>query len=81
MYDAGMYDPTEEEDEVCISYKVAVVKLWHLTFGYETCIANGWLAFLIQGFCDFMQEMLSLMAKVREEVILLPSATFIRLTP
>ena len=32
MYDAGMYDPTEEEDEVCISYKVAVVKLWHFNF-------------------------------------------------
>lgn len=34
VYDAGMYDPTEEEDE---------------------------------GFCDFMQEMLSLMRQVREE--------------
>lgn len=34
MYDAGMYDPTDEEDE---------------------------------GFCDFMQEMLSLMTQVREE--------------
>ncbi|KAJ8447659.1 hypothetical protein Cgig2_031713 [Carnegiea gigantea] len=38
VYDAGMYDPTEEEDE---------------------------------GFCDFMQEMLSLMRQVREEVMLL----------
>lgn len=34
MYDAGFYDPTEEED---------------------------------QGFCDFMQEMLSMMDKVRGE--------------
>jgi len=29
VYDAGMYDPTEEEDEVSISCRVAVLKSWH----------------------------------------------------
>ncbi|KAG6773132.1 hypothetical protein POTOM_020388 [Populus tomentosa] len=77
MYDAGLYDPLEEEDEVCLkisshSYEaeqtVSFFSLWFgvvndLTFAYKLSCLCG----VIQEFCDFMQEMISMMNNVKDE--------------
>ncbi|KAJ6974023.1 dnaJ [Populus alba x Populus x berolinensis] len=63
MYDAGLYDPLEEEDEVLVFVGV-VVNDWLGTF----ILVVFWSVVAVTGeFCDFMQEMISMMNNVKDE--------------
>lgn len=64
MYDAGLYDPFEEEDEVGISFLFFFI--FKIFFSWFFFSSFTWL--WKQGFSDFMQEMLSMMDNVRAEV-------------
>ncbi|KAJ6883362.1 dnaJ [Populus alba x Populus x berolinensis] len=82
MYDAGLYDPLEEEDEVLVFVGV-VVNDWLGTFilvvfwsvvavtGGSSLACERLLKSCFQGlqdeFCDFMQEMISMMNNVKDE--------------
>jgi len=70
MYDAGLYDPQEEEDEVRASELLPSDLVPFVSccvvFMKDLCV---FLYF--QGFSDFLEEMLSLMAQARREVMLL----------
>jgi hypothetical protein len=54
LYDAGLYDPLEEEDEDCLKIPLTV--------------CPNFFNFSKQEFCDFMQEMISMMNNVKDEV-------------
>lgn len=69
MYDAGLYDPDEEVDEVCCSSSVCFF-LYPLFFGFVYVMnytINNILNYF-QGFADFVEEMASLIDKTRREV-------------
>ena len=114
MYDAGLYDPLEEEDQVrivsfpliCSCRAWGKVKLCRfgfyaktdyvvflalcsvtwlpfftlLNFNYSSYpqhkivynyyFFNNIIYFIVQEFCDFMQEMISMMNNVKDEVVI-----------
>lgn len=64
MYDAGVYNPQDDDDEVevCIYIIFLVLDTMFLIL-----LCRFWL-FSLQGFADFLDEMVSLMNDSREEV-------------
>ncbi|RWW64839.1 hypothetical protein BHE74_00027898 [Ensete ventricosum] len=73
LYDAGLYDPLqedEEEVEVITDKRCNNIGVTTNT-GRKSTNFEGSSLNSLQGFGDFVQEMVSLMASVRKEVILI----------
>ena len=69
MYDAGLYDPLEEEDQV---RKVFSFQFFNYYFYCNLSKKKCFFFFLNeQDFCDFMQEMISMMNNVKDEVVIM----------